>query len=57
MRLEKDKMLVTIQEMQERINRLMEEKEKTMQAYKKISKQSYTAHHILQKERLTTQTR
>ena len=57
MRLEKEKMIARERELEDRINRLIEEKEKLNTAYKKISKQSYTAHYILQKERLVTQTR
>ena len=57
MRLEKEKMIVRERELEDRINRLLEEKEKLNKAYTKISKQSYTAHYILQKERLVTQSR
>ena len=57
MRLEKEKMIARERVLEDRINRLIEEKEKLNTAYKKISKQSYTAHYILQKERLVTQTR
>ena len=52
MRLEKEKMIVRERELEDRIKRLIEEKEKVNIAYKKITKQSYTAHYILQKERL-----